>query len=368
MNPRISKISEENDVYRFTLSDTNVCFANAIRRTILSDIPITVIETETYETNKCNIYKNTGRLHNEILKQRLSCIPIHEKDLERFPNKFTLEVDLKNDTENVIYVTSEHFKLKNKETGSYLSRDETRSIFPPNTYTGQYIDFARLRPQLCDTIPGEELALSAEFSISTAKTNSMYNVVSKCSFGNTLDITKVNEEWEKRQSKLDADGETKETIEFQKKNFMLLDAQRIFVENSFDFIIQTVGIYDNKELVRKSCLILQNKLIDMIEASDANNVTILNSETTIENCYDIILENEDYTLGKIIEYIIYEKYYNGEKTLSFCGFKKFHPHSDDSTLRIAFEQKSDKTLVLQYLRTACVDAQEIFKTLYQMFK
>jgi DNA-directed RNA polymerase subunit L len=106
----------------------------------------------------------------------------------------------------------------------------------------------------------------------------------------------------------------------------------------------------------------------MIEASDANNVTILNSETTIENCYDIILENEDYTLGKIIEYIIYEKYYNGEKTLSFCGFKKFHPHSDDSTLRIAFEQKSDKTLVLQYLRTACVDAQEIFKTLYQMFK
>lgn len=368
MNPRISKISEEDDVYRFTLEGIDVCFANAIRRTILSDIPVTAIETETHEINKCIIHKNTGRLHNEILKQRVSCIPIHEKDLERLPNKFTLEVDVKNETENILFVTTEQFKLKNKETGAYLTPEETRAIFPPNSRTGHYIDFARLRPQICDTIPGEELSLTAEFTISTAKTNSMYNVVSKCSFGNTIDITRANEEWEKRQAKLEAEGETKESIAFQKKNFMILDAQRIFVPNHFDFVIQTVGIYDNKELVRKACLILQNRLIDFIESADASTITILNSETTIENCFDVLLENEDYTLGKIVEYLMYNKYYNGEKTLTFCGFKKFHPHNDNSTLRLAFQQKADKTLVLQYMRSVCVDAQEVFKTIYHMFK
>jgi len=367
MNPQLSKISEENDVYRFTISDLNVCFANAIRRTILSDIPITVIETDTYDKNKCTVHKNTGRLHNEILKHRLSCIPIHEKDLERLPNKYTLELEIKNETENIFYVTSEHFKIKNKETGAFLSKEETKRIFPPNSYTGYYIDFARLRPQLCDTIPGEELAFSAEFSISNAKDNSMYNVVSRCSFGNTVDVTRVNAEWENREEKLRADGETKESIDFQKKNFMLLDAQRIFVENSFDFVIQTVGIYSNQELVKKACLILQNRLIDIIEAIDANQLSVLNSETTIENCFDVILEKEDYTLGKIVEYLIYEKYYVGEKTLSFCGFKKFHPHNDDSTLRLAFEQKSDKTIVMQYVRTVCVDAQELFKKMYSMW-
>ena len=43
------------------------------------------------------------------------------------------------------------------------------------------------------------------------------------------------------------------------------------------------------------------------------------SENTIENCYDIILENEDYTMGKVIEYILYEK---REEIASYCGFKK----------------------------------------------
>jgi DNA-directed RNA polymerase alpha subunit len=81
MNPAISQVSEDGDLLGFTLSGINLCFANALRRTILSDIPCVVIHTETYETNQCNITKNTGRLHNEILKHRLSCIPIHTSDL-----------------------------------------------------------------------------------------------------------------------------------------------------------------------------------------------------------------------------------------------------------------------------------------------
>lgn len=81
MDPKIANVSEDGDIYRFTLSGVNVSFANALRRTILSDIPVTCIETETYETNKANFLINTSRLHNEILKHRLSCIPIHNKDL-----------------------------------------------------------------------------------------------------------------------------------------------------------------------------------------------------------------------------------------------------------------------------------------------
>ena len=98
-NPVLSNISEEGDQYNFTLSGVELSFANAIRRTILSDIPCVVILTETYATNKCTIHVNTGRLHNEILKHRLSCIPIHTTDLVDFPNKYSLEVDSKNDGE-----------------------------------------------------------------------------------------------------------------------------------------------------------------------------------------------------------------------------------------------------------------------------
>ena len=68
MEPRLHSISEEGDVLNFTLQGLHVSFSNAIRRTLLSDIPVLAIRTETYETNQCQIDVNTGRLHNEIIK------------------------------------------------------------------------------------------------------------------------------------------------------------------------------------------------------------------------------------------------------------------------------------------------------------
>ena len=368
MDPKISNVSEDGDIYRFTLSDVNVSFANALRRTILSDIPVVCIETEPYEKNKCQMISNTSRLHNEILKHRLSCIPIHTKDLSTFPDKYVLEVNVKNDSENMRFVTTEDFRIKNKESGNYLTKEETRNIFPPNAMTNYFIDFARLRPRISDTIPGEQLHFTAEFSVATAKQNNMYNVVSKCSYGNTMDAAKIASVWEDQEQKLRSDGTPDTDIEFQKKNYYLLDAQRQFVENSFDFVIQTIGIYENIELIQKGCAVLQNKFIDMIQALDSDEVPILNSETTIDSCYDIILENEDYTIGKVLEYILYEKHYQGDKTLSYCGFKKFHPHNADSTLRIAFDPPADKAVLRQYVKTACTEAQEVYKIIYYKFK
>ena len=368
MNPQISETYEENNVYYFTLSGINVSLANAIRRIILSEIPIVVIRTENYKENQCQIQINTSRLHNELIKQRLSCIPIHMKDLKDFSNIYQLELDVKNDTDNVIYVTTEDFKIKNKTNNNYLKREEVQRIFPPCDLTNSYIDFVRLRPSISETIPGEQIKLTADFSVSNARENSMFNVVSKCTYSNTPDKEKIVETWQEHEAKLRTQADLKESdIEFQKKNFMLLDAQRIFKKDSFNFAIQSIGIYDNREIVKLGLQILYDKFVKMVEELDSNLIQILNSETTMDSSYDILLEDEDYTMGKSIEYILYEKYYLGEKTLSFCGFKKFHPHDTKSTIRIAFVETSDKTIAQQYLRSACVEAQEFFKTTYKLF-
>jgi DNA-directed RNA polymerase alpha subunit len=367
MNPTISNISEEASVYRFTLSGLNVSLANSIRRTILSDIPINVIKTETHAENQCNILINTSRLHNEILKHRLSCIPIHITDLDLLPGNYVLEIDVSNNTEQLIYVTTEHFKIRNKTNGNYLTENEIRKIFPMCTKTNSFIEFARLRPKIGDGIPGEQLKLEAEFSIGTAKVNSMFNVVSKCSYGNTLDTVKINEMWEDYETKLKANGSTKEEIDFEKKNYYLLDAQRQFIPDSFDFVIQTIGIYENIELVKKACVILQNKIVALITAIDSDIVPINISETTMEHCYDIVLENEEYTVGKVLEYLLYDQFYMKEKVLSFCGFKKYHPHNTDSIIRIAYDKPADKNTVRQHLKTVCVDAADVYKKIYKLF-
>ena len=365
MNPTVSNISDDGDVYKFTLSDINISLANAIRRTILSDIPTLAFDAENKDY--CKIDKNTGRLHNEILKHRLCCIPIHMNELDILPGNYTMELDMRNDGDNMIYVTTENFKIKNKTNGNYLTEEETRKIFPPSIKTNMYIDFARLRPKIGPTIPGEHIKLTCEFTLRTAKDNSTYNVVSKCAYGNTIDAVKAKDVWEGIENKMRAEESTNDEISFQKKNYYLLDAQRSFLKDSFDFVIQTVGVYSNKDIVKKGCGVLQNKLVELIQNIDSDVVPIKMSETTVDNSYDIVLENEDYTIGKALEYILYEKYYNGEKILTYCGFKKYHPHDADSIIRIAFKQPADKRMVGQYIKEAAVAAKDVFKKVHGLF-
>ena len=64
MTSKISDLKEENGKTTFTISNIDVSYVNAIRRTILSDIPIVVFKTSPYEENKANIFINTSEEEN----------------------------------------------------------------------------------------------------------------------------------------------------------------------------------------------------------------------------------------------------------------------------------------------------------------
>jgi hypothetical protein len=91
MNPSIHNIGLDSDTYKFTLSGLNVSLANALRRTILSDIPVNAIYTQTYEDNECNIVINTTRLHMKasgIIWQHLERRRIFQEDGTWCSNRF----------------------------------------------------------------------------------------------------------------------------------------------------------------------------------------------------------------------------------------------------------------------------------------
>lgn len=369
MNTKVSNIKHEGDIYKMTLSGLNVSIANSIRRVIISELPVCVIRTENEKVNQCHIETNTSRLHNEILKHRLSCIPIILKyeDIDTLPGKYELVVEVSNTTDTVMFVTTEDFKLRNKNTGNFCTKEQTNKIFPPNIKTNYYIDFMRLRPKISDNIPGEEIKLVADFSISDGLTNSSFNAVSKCSYMFTPDVIGAKEVWEGILVKKRSDNISESDIAFDKRNFDILDSQRIFIEDSFDFIIQGIGMYENAEMIRLACHILQRKFRGLIEKLESDSVSILNSETTMSNCFDVILENEDYTVGKVIEFLIYDEFFQREKTLSFCGFKKFHPHDTKSTIRMAFNDVTERSIASSYMKTACETAITIFGNIGKMF-
>ena len=82
---------------------------------------------------------------------------------------------------------------------------------------------------------------------------------------------------------------------------------------------------------------IATKLVNLGQQLKNDTSLISESVNTMENSYDIRLNNEDYTIGKILEYILYKKYFVEEETLSYCGFIKEHPHNDYSIIRIAFK-------------------------------
>jgi DNA-directed RNA polymerase subunit L len=368
MNPKISQISEDNGILKFTLSGVNVSLANAVRRIILNDIDTVVFRTETYGDNMCNIIINTGRLHNEILKQRLSCIPIHSTKLDELPGKYILEIDEKNETDSMMFVTTEHFKIKNKETNDYMGKADVNRIFPMDLLSNHYIDFCRLRPKIGD-IPGEHIKLTCEFSIANAGVSSMFNAVSKCAYGNTIDVDAAKDAWTEKENKMRSEGSTAEEIDFVKKNFYFLDVQRYFKKDSFDFVIETIGVFTNNDIVKKACAIMQNKLIDFKDHIEDNKVIIEPSLVTMENSYDVTLKNEDYTLGKALEFYLYENFYNSKenKKLNFCAFKKFHPHDLTSCIRVAYAHAVSVNEIGADLKEACIKLQEVYVAIHGMF-
>ena len=362
MDPKIENVSETNDMLTFTVSGINVSLANAIRRTILSDIPTVVFKTSPIEKNQATIHVNTTRFNNEIVKQRLSCIPIHITDLEMPLKNYLVEVQVENLTDTIRYVTTEDFKIKNVLTNKYLDDKDVREIFPANMQTGYFIDFVRLRPKISDEIPGEKIHITAEMSISNAKDDGMFNVASTCSYGETIDDVKMEIELSKKKQQWKDQGLSKEDIEFEATNWKLLDGNRITKKNSYDFIIQSVGVFTNQEIFQKACDILIKGLKGIDTLMETDQLKINNSENTMKNCYDIILENEDYTLGKIIEYMLYTKFFE-QGILTYCGFKKMHPHDPDSIVRIAYKDDVDKTIIKSHLKNSIEESINVYTKL-----
>ena len=87
----------------------------------------------------------------------------------------------------------------------------------------------------------------------------------------------------------------------------------------------------------------------------------------MNHSFDVILENEDYTLGKALEYYMYEYYYVKEHKLSFCAFKKLHPHDSSSRLRLAYAAAVTESNIQHDLKTACRELIEVYAEIYKMF-
>lgn len=375
--PLISFKGEQNGVLSVVMDGVNLSYVNAIRRTILSDIPTLTFNCFPHEKNDADFHINTSRLNNEILKQRLMCIPIHISDLELPYKELVVEINLKNESENTIDVTTEHFKIKNTETGTFLQEAAVRKIFPPCPITGDYILFARLRPQVSTIAPGEELSISAKMSIHTAGEDGTFNVASTCAYKFSSDKIKQDGAWQTKLAEISAEEKANpEVIALLQQNWYNHEGLRYFKDNSFELKVETLGVFPNEVLIKKACEILIAKLTTIGEKA-IGDLPVEKSVSTIKNSIDVRLDGIGYTVGKVIECVLHQNYYQGDKvkTLSYVGFRKNHPHDEHSIIRMGFIAdpfETDQIPLINagkgLIRNACEGAVAVLTGILEEFK
>ncbi len=382
---QIDNMNENMGRLTFNINNVHVSIANALRRTIMTNINTLVFRGFPHEENKIEFLKNTTKFNNEYLKQRISCIPIVNNDslnFENFVKNYEIVIDEENNSNEIKEVTTKDIKIRNKTTNQFQSIEFTKNIFPPDPISNDYILIAILYPNFNkENEDNEKLHIVADFDIGNAGENSCWNVVHHCAYEFTMNKPKIQE--------------IAKTIEdpLKKDDFLLLDAQRYYLENKFLLSVESIGVFSNKELVYKacdyiiSCFTLMNndirknriKSFEQTETNPENGKGMLHlkiqneqdgyfSLYKEEEFFVFTLKKDDYTIGKQIEYYFYEKY---ENEVSFVGFKKKHPTEKEAYIYIKmkkpfieYDVMIDKMVyVIDYLITTFTTIQNKFNNI-----
>jgi DNA-directed RNA polymerase subunit L len=383
----------------------NKSFINGIRRILLTEI-----KTVAFNDNDIVIEKNTGALHNEFLKSRLSLIPLYINPLD-FHKSYLFELNIENLDEPIINITANLFniyelnkttkdliekqslmtnipdeenillKLNNISKEFYnmdvkLSDKKKKEIFKPFTYNKKdnYFLITELKTTNSEK-DIEKIILYASPSVGISRDNARFQNLSTVVYS-----FKKDEDMFKKvlKDKLEINKITKKSdIESFSKSLELSESERYFHKDNIDepywynFEIVSNHFHSPKEVLIQSIDILHNKFINienniknMLKQSDLTigdyNIKRFKNEQT----FQLTLNNEDDTTGSIIQSHAVNKFITNETFIQICGYKKPHPLINKIVINLMvtpneYTEQQKIQYICEFLINVIVDIQNI---------
>lgn len=367
-SPKVTLIKSTPECLKLTMANVNVSHANALRRIMLSDIPVAVLKSPV-------ITINTSRMNNEILKQRLRCVPVHMLPDQR--EQYQVYLHVKNLSQTVLEVTTNDFKLISLSPLLDLTMSTTNTlpliedVFPPADpgITKKYFD-KLYYILLLRLLPEEEIELNCPIEVDHHSNDGSFNVVSELGFQHTQVGLDVLQQLRKEKQKLLQNEFPHDDAAVQSLllDWDKIDAKRHTVPDSFDFSICSAGAFTNKSILMKAILIMLDKLEHFLKKSPAlwskQDVAV----TNVEHCFHVSLDGKDDTLGRVLEYHLLEMYYEKDKRLSFCSYNAPHPHLNESYIRLVFNSHASAQTLHECLETTVSKAKTIYMHLYTLME
>ena len=363
INIVFNKSKNDKHYIDLVLSNVSTPLANGIRRILLNDLPIV-----GFDMNDVNIINNKTSLHNEYISHRMSLIPIDNHPFEiksyfdfsdntrkyqftKDIDSFTLDIKNNNsfdNSNNYIKVKSNDIKINDKIANEYFKPD---LVF---TDSQEYILITYLK---VNKNYAEEIKLECNPSIHIAKYNASYNPTGTVTYNFVKESEEVlNKKYQEyleyikkeRKMKMKDNNKIKqyttEELKEIKKDFMLLDSDRIYKKDKYYFKIESVGNLYPYELLLNSIVLYQLKLIDLLSNIKLRDKTLyFHKNITLskdKNNYKLNINNEDHTLGNVISDYIYRIYESS--FVDNCSYKIIHPLKDNILISIDLKEDLDE--------------------------
>ena len=334
----------QRDTLKFDVNNCNSSYVNCLRRLIITEVETIGFNTEEYESSDIKIIENTSSLHNEFMLHRIGLIPINTDNIETYDTtKYKFILNVENNTNTPIDVTTKDFQIKNLETNEF---ENSEQFFPKNPITNDYILITILKPTPYGN--GEKIHLEGKSSKGVGKDHIRYSPVSNVVFTNKIDPNIAELEFNKYiENNPDMDLTT------QQNKFKLEESERCFYINEngdpniFEFTIESSGVVKPHtillEALSKMTLKLKMFMIEFDKAisNTGSNLEIRESKSLMK-AYDIIIHNETHTLGHLLQSHINELF---KAENIFVGYMNPHPLEKKIMFRIKVNDiKKLKTL------------------------
>lgn len=321
----ISNLSINEDVLLFDLNnkskDIKISLANAIRRTIISDIATYVIDEK-----HISFIENTSMLNNEFLAHRLTLIPIVSNLKDINYDNIIISCKKKNESENMESVYVKDFECKDGETGEIINND---LIFKyPN------ILFGKLRN-------GNVLSFESKLTQNNSEYGgSFFCPVSTCVYTFKIDTQKVKEM-------------TDELNESEKRTFNLQNNERVYLRNddgepeTYQFKLESIGFFEPVEIVKLGINALIIKLLNTkFELSNKNKESRI--KLIDESDFFVFsIDHENETLGNLLStYLTYDK------NVYYSGYVIEHPLKHNIVLKIKLNTNNNLETVINTINSS----------------
>jgi len=339
----------------FTLRGCATPCANGLRRIIIARIPVVAMKATPDEDSTIYISANTSGLNNEIIKHRLSCIPIHGIQQPTDLSNYTLRLDVTASDDTPRLVTTADIKVMWGDASNLkpAPADVAKTMFPPNSITGDHIVITKLNPAIPGVSAGERFAFDAKLQWTEGSEMGTASAACTCSYKQTPDPLRQEEAW-KSQSTGDDNANAKQ-------DWLLGPGTRITIPDSYDFCIEGVGVYTPITMLNMACDILSDDLKNALASfSEVGNIVPV--VTTLPDAHSVKIVGDVYTIGYILQDALYAKHCIGPSK-NYVGFRKDHPHDSHGTLRVAIEGVTNPETILAAITSAVGDIQGTISTI-----